>query len=481
MTIISTAIPRITDEFQSLSDIGWYGSSYFMCIAAFQPAWGKLLKYFPIKYVFPAASVGFCLGCIICAVAQNSETLIAGRAVMGALGAGLAPGVYTVIAHIAPPKQKPMYMGALGAVFGIASVIGPPLGGVFTDHATWRWVFWINLPIMAPAIILFLVFFRQPKSTYEPHSTPLKEKILQLDLPGSVIILGSVICYLLAMQEGGTKYAWNSAHIIGLLVGFGLLLILFCVEQYFAGERAVFQGKIVKDRTLVVMWWIAFLITGAFQLVLYYVPVYFQSTRDVSAADSGVNILALVLSCSFFVILAGGVMAFWGRYVELLLIGSVPLCVGAGLLYTLGRHTSTGKYVGYELLLGTGIGLNLQIPMMVAQSIVPQNDVSTVSSIVLWGQTMGSAILVSAGQAGFANKLLDSLPTDAPNVNPLQVLTIGASELADFFNGADLDGVLDAYMEGLKVPFIMTVVVMCLASVIVPIAKPGSIKGKIPM
>ncbi|KAJ9622238.1 hypothetical protein H2204_011586 [Knufia peltigerae] len=480
MTIVSTAIPRITDEFNSLQDIGWYGSAYFMCIAAWQPTWGKFLKYFPLNIAFAITAIGFNIGCVICAVAQNSETLIAGRAVQGALGAGLPPGIYTIIAFVAPPKQKNMVMGALAAVFGIASVLGPILGGVLTDHASWRWVFWINLPISLPAVVVILVFFKPPSAATPPQVT-LKEKLLQMDLPGTFVIMGAVICYLLAMQDGGVVRPWNSVRTIGLLVGFGLLLIFFVAIQYLSGERAVFRGREVKNRTLMVMCVIAFHVVAGFQLLLYYLPIYFQSTRSVSAARSGTNMLPIVLSSSFFAIACGVIMSLWGRYVPVILIGSVPMTVGAGLLYTLDVNSSTGKWVGFQLLVGTGCGLVLQVPVMVAQSIVESADISTVTAIIMWSQTIGSAIWVSAGEAGFSNKLLEMLPVRAPNVDPARVLGLGASQIAKVYQGEQLAGVLQAYMDGVKVPFTLVIACFCVVAVAAPFARWESIKGKMVM
>ncbi|KIX07341.1 uncharacterized protein Z518_01994 [Rhinocladiella mackenziei CBS 650.93] len=342
-----------------------------MCIAAWQPTWGKILKYFPLNTVFVSSVVGFNIGCVICAVAQNSETLIAGRAVQGALGARLPPGIYTITAFVTPPEQKPLYMGALAAVFGIASVLGPILGGVLTDHATWRLA----------------------SGGGGPSKGDAQGKISPNGPAGHFRHYGrAVICYLLAMQDGGVIRAWSSARIIGLLIGIGLLSLLFVVIQYVSGDRAVFRGREVKNRTLMVMCLISFFMTAGFRLLLYYLPIYFQSTRDVSAATSVINILPLGLTTSFFAIACGVIMKVWGRYVPVLLIGSLPLTVGAGLLYTLDIDTSTGKLVGFQLLAGTGIGLVFQIPVMVAQSIVEAADMSTVTAIIMWCQTVGAAI-----------------------------------------------------------------------------------------
>ena len=349
-----------------------------------------------------------------------------------------------------------------------------------TDHASWRWVFWINLPVTLPAIVAILIFFKPPAAA-TPQKATSREKFLQMDLPGTSVIMGAVVCYLLAMQDGGVVKPWSSAQTIGPLGGFGLLLLAFAGIQYVSGARAVFKGRFVKDRTLMVMCAIAFFVTAGFQLLLYYLPIYFQSTGNVSAARSGTNLLPFVLTSSVFAIICGGIMTVWGHYVPVLLLGSVPLTVGAGLLYTLNNHTSTGKWVGYELLAGTGIGLVLQIPVMVAQSIVAVPDISRVTAIILWCQTMGGALWVSAGQAGFTNKLSERLPVVASYADQSTVLALGASEIGNNFHGDELSGVLEAYMDGLKVPFLITVVCFCVVALLSPLARWGSIKGKIPM
>ncbi|CAD6440315.1 f72fe993-4980-4da0-8abe-6078e8183b03 [Sclerotinia trifoliorum] len=458
MTIVATAIPKITDQFHGLDLVGWYGSAFFLTVGSFQSTWGKAYKYFPLKITFLMSIFIFELGSLICGVAPNSTALIVGRAIAGLGGAGIASGAYTIIAFAARPQHRAAYTGILGASYGVASVVGPLLGGVFADKLTWRWCFYINLPIggVAAAIILFL--FTSPPNAV-PTPATLKEKILQMDLPGTFTIMASLVCFFLALQWGGQTKAWKSADVIGTLVGFVFLIVLFIVIQYFQGERGIIVGRLLKERTVSVGMVYVFFLGGGWFILLYYLPYYFQVVSGVSAAQSGVRNLPMIIGTTIATILSGALISAFGHFVPFMILGAVGATIGCGLLYTLGAASTSAQWIGYQALTGLSTGFAFQIPVISSQTTVSPADLSSVTAMVLFLQTIGGAFFISIAEAAFANRILHVLPHYAPSVSPARVLSVGVGELRNVF-GKERDtiqGIIESYLLGLKVTYAMAI------------------------
>jgi len=455
-TILATAIPYITNEFGTIKDVSWYAAAIMLVSASFQSTWGKVFKYFPIKTTFLISILIFEIGSLVCAVAPSSTSLVAGRAIAGLGASGVTAGVFILIAFSAPPKYVPAFMGLGGATYALASLAGPLLGGVLTQSATWRWCFWINLPIGGVTAAIVAVVYKTPKAARPQPATP-REKLLQMDLGGTALIMAAVVCFILAFQWGGSFKAWSDSAVVGTMVGFVLISALFVGNELYMGDRAILEPRLMKVRRIWANCAHVFFVSGGFFILIYYLPIFFQSVQGLSPTASGVRNLPINVGC-FLSIASGFVVSVYGRlWAPLMAAGSAVATVGAGLIYTLGLDTSPGEYIGYQVVAGIGTGMTLQIPLMANQAAVMPMDISSVSAITLFFQIIGGSFSVACAQAAFTTTLVKRTAVHAPAVHPARLLHLGATQLRDHFSAGELQGVLRAYMDGLTVAFAISI------------------------
>ncbi|KAK7184238.1 major facilitator superfamily transporter [Paraphaeosphaeria sporulosa] len=455
-TIVATAVPKITDQFGRLQDISWYGSAYFLTLGAFQSMWGKVFKYFPLKTSFMVSILIFEIGSLISAVAQNSTTVIVGRAIAGLGASGVAPGVYTISAFSAEPAKRATYTGIIGLTYGVAAVAGPLIGGALTDAATWRWCFYFNLPVGGLAAFVILLTFKTPAAFKQVDAT-LKEKFLQMDFPGTALTMGASLALLLALQYGGITHPWNSSTVIGLLVGFGLMVLALIVLELWQDERAMLTPRLLRQRSVWVNALWGFFFAGSYFITLYYLPIYFQSIDNRSPTSSGVRQIPLIALFSVTTFGTGRAITKTGIAAPYLVASSVIVTIAAGLLYTLDIGTPTGKWVGYQILAGFGYGMGLQVPVIIAQAFAAPSDIAPVTAIIIFFRSIGATFLIAVAQSGFDNQLVHELASTAPSVDPHLITATGPTSLRQVFSGAELDGIIRAYAWGIKIPFAITI------------------------
>ncbi|CAK7225719.1 hypothetical protein SCUCBS95973_005958 [Sporothrix curviconia] len=481
-TVIATAIPKITNEFNSIEDIGWYGSAYLLTSASFQLFFGRLYAEFSIKWIFLAALVIFEVGSIVCATAPNSPALIVGRALGGLGAAGIASGALTIIGRCLPLHRRPQFTGAMGAAMGISQVIGPTIGGALADHASWRWCFWINLPIGGIAIPVVALLLNVPPAPAAPDGgsggaaaaagPPPKQPmtfsaiVQRFDLVGTVLIIPSIVSLLLALQWAGTTYAWNSWRIILLFVIFGVCLLAWGGVQLHAGDAATLPLRIVKNRSLASAMLYMFCTMGLLYPLMYYIPVWFQAVRNVSAQQSGVDVLAMTVPTAVFAFTAGFLTTAMGYYNPLMLANTVLASVSTGLITRFGTSTSQGYWIGSLVVFGIGVGLGGQQALMVPQTVLQGRDIALGTSAMIFMQTISGAIFLSVAQNLFASHLVSELERRAPGVDAEFVVDSGASDLqatmGKVYSPTQVGEIIASYAAALQKVFLMCLVLATL-------------------
>ncbi|OIW30323.1 putative MFS multidrug transporter [Coniochaeta ligniaria NRRL 30616] len=457
--IISTAIPQITDDFHSVTDIGWYGSAYLLSNSAFQLMYGKVYTFFSIKAVFLTAVALFEVGSAICGAAPNSVAFIVGRAVAGLGSAGIMSGAIVILIYSVPLHKRPLYQGLFGAIFGISSVVGPLLGGAFTSKVTWRWCFYINLPFGGVAIVMLFFLLHIPER--EETKKSLRSKLAQLDAIGTAVFLPGVVCLLLALQWGGSKYPWHEGRIIALLVLAFVLLITFVVVQIYKPDTATVPPRIFKQRSIMAGAWATLCIGSQMMIFVYFLPIWFQAIKGVNAVDSGIRLLPMLLPMVFASIATGVIVSRVGYYTPPMIFGNCVMAVGCGLLTTLQVDSSSGKWIGYQVVYGIGMGCTFQAPNLAAQTVLHNRDVPVGTSLMFFSQLLGGAIFTSVGQNVLNSELIKRL-SSLPGFDASLLQTTGATTLIQSLP-ANLRGpVLYGYNESLRKVFQVGLIMACL-------------------
>ncbi|KAI0430881.1 major facilitator superfamily domain-containing protein [Xylaria sp. FL1042] len=430
-TIVSTAIPAISKEFHTSKDVGWYGSAYFLGMCAFQIFWGRLFTFYDLKTMYIAAIVIFEIGSAVCGAAPSSASFIIGRAIAGLGAGGIFSGSFLTVAFSVPLVKRPQYASYLGTVYGVASVLGPLIGGAFTTNVTWRWSFYINLPLGGLAIAGLIPFFRSPQAAARLASLPPKEKLKRMDPVGTVLLIGSISSLLLALQLGGQTYPWSSARIIALIVVFAVVLAAWVCWQIYLGPIATIPKTVAGQRSMAFASWYSFSQGGVNFAVLYYAPEWFQAVRGDSPLKSGLDIVTFVAGQTVVLLILGYYLTKGGYSAPFMIACVAVVSIATGLLTTWTPHSTDAQVFGYLALYGVGQGLGWQQPTLIAQTMLPAPDIPTGTALANVCKLLGGTLSVSIAQTLFNTKFKELVTERIPSVDPNVLVSIGAAELRD--------------------------------------------------
>ncbi|KAJ1962791.1 hypothetical protein GGI12_002435 [Dipsacomyces acuminosporus] len=404
LTIVTTAIPRIAQEFNALSSATWIATSYMLTTTALQPLYGRLSDTFGRVPMLIFSILIFFAGSAVCGWAKSIGVLIFGRAFQGVGGAGLVALVFIIISDVTTEEERPAYLGVLGAVWSIASVIGPVLGGVFSDKVTWRWAFLINLPVSGAVllIVIFLLRLPQPKGSF-------LEKLKKVDFLGSLVLIGAVVMLLLALTWGGKDFPWKSARIICLLV-FGILLLgVFLVIEWKTKADPTVPIHLFLNRNVSVSVLGQFFMGVAMFCPMFFVPIWYTIVKNSSSISAGLHLLPYLLSLSLVSVVSGFIVTKWGRYRGLVIFGTAVFVLGTGLMVLFDEKLSSGKQIGFMILSGFGLGLNIQILLIVVQAAAEKKDMASSTTLFLFMRVLGGSIGLAILQSVLQNDLVPRL------------------------------------------------------------------------
>jgi EmrB/QacA subfamily drug resistance transporter len=459
-TIVSTALPTIVGDFHHSNLLSWVITAYLLASTASTPIWGKAGDLYGRKRLFQLAIVLFLIASALCGLSRNIFELIAFRGLQGIGGGGLLSLAFAIIGDVIPPRERGRYQGYFGAVFGVSSVVGPLAGGFAVDHLTWRYIFYVNLPLGVAALIV----------TNRVLRLPVRKREVRIDWWGAILLIAGVSCILLATQLGGNTFPWASWQIIALFALGTLVVAGFALREAVAPEPILPLG-LFRLRIFTVSNIISFVSGVAMFGALAFLPQYLQLVHGVSATESGLLLLPLLVGLLAMSISSGLYISRTGRYRWFPLAGTTVVTIGLALLSRLGAHTSL-TIVGLDILVfGIGLGLFMQVLTLVVQNAVPIKELGVATSSVTFFRSMGGAI----GASALGAVLTARITAELPRYLPPAALAVGGNKVGKLIGSpAQLDalkhthpaiheGIIQAYSHAIDRLFFVAVPVSILS------------------
>ncbi|MDR3083885.1 MAG: MFS transporter [Streptomyces sp.] len=399
-TIVSTALPTIVSDLGGLDHLSWVVTAYLLASTAATPLWGKLGDQYGSKKLFQAAIVIFLIGSALCGMARNMPELIAFRALQGLGGGGLIVLSMAIVGDLVPPRERGRYQGLFGAVFGTTSVLGPLLGGLLTEHLSWRWVFYVNLPLGVVALLVIAAVL----------SIPRKSARHVIDYLGTLLIASVATCLVLVASLGGTTWGWGSPQIVGLVAVGAVLLVAFVLVERRAAEP-VLPLRLFQVRTFSLAAVISFIVGFAMFGGMTYLPTFLQIVHGITPTLSGVHMLPMVVGMLLSSTGSGQIVSRTGRWKVFPITGTGLTTIGLLLLHRLDEHSSTAVMSVCFFVFGLGLGLVMQVLVLIVQNAVGYEDLGVATSGATFFRSIGASFGVAVFGTIFASRLDGRLTT----------------------------------------------------------------------